>query len=287
MRRMLLTCLSGFAFAPLASATILPPNDLHLQDNLHSRDANIDQALFDSITDEIIDLFQPVVNQHGGKLKANKNWKNSTVNASANKSGNNWVINMYGGLARRSEVSPDGYAMVVCHELGHHLAGFPQKKIFFWGMWAANEGQSDYWASQVCARLLWKDDLVQNESFEASVDASAKASCDSAWGSDADRFLCYRIASASYSITNLLGALNKQGKISFQIPDKKVVRSTNHNHPAAQCRLDTYFSGALCEVEFDVSMIPKDENEQRQQSCFSIDGFDIGTRPRCWFAPAS
>ena len=29
---------------------------------------------------------------------------------------------MYGGLARRAEVTEDGFAMVLCHELGHHVS---------------------------------------------------------------------------------------------------------------------------------------------------------------------
>ena len=32
-------------------------------------------------------------------------------------------IELNGGLARRPEVSSDGFTMVICHELGHFLAG--------------------------------------------------------------------------------------------------------------------------------------------------------------------
>ena len=50
---------------------------------------------------------------------------------------NKWVVAMFGGLARRPEVTKDAFQFVVCHEVGHHLAGWP-----FAYDWASNEGQS-------------------------------------------------------------------------------------------------------------------------------------------------
>ena len=47
-------------------------------------------------------------------------WKNDTVNANAQQRGRNWIVNMYGGLARRPEIFFRRFAMVLCHELGHH-----------------------------------------------------------------------------------------------------------------------------------------------------------------------
>ena len=37
----------------------------------------------------------------------------------------------------------------------------------------------------------------------------------------------------------------------FDSPDSNVVRNTNDNHPMPQCRLDTYFNGALCDVDHE------------------------------------
>ena len=73
----------------------------------------------------------------------------NTVNANASQRGRTWIVNMYGGLARRPEITPDGFAMVLCHELGHHMGGFP-----FVSGWAANEGQSDLFATLSCGRIL-------------------------------------------------------------------------------------------------------------------------------------
>lgn len=277
----LLSAIGLLSFCGSAHATILPPNDLHLEDDINSRNANITEQAFNEIIDEVVAIYEPIVTAHGGKLVAVKNWKNSTVNAMADRSGKNWRIHMWGGLARRAEVTPDGFAMVVCHELGHHLGGFPIRKMLF-SAWAANEGQSDYWAAQACARKLWESS--DNRLFADSVDSIAKASCDKAWAGDADRFLCYRTVTAAHSTTTLLGALNKK-KVSFAAQDTKKVGSTMHSHPQAQCRLDTYLAGAVCEMDFNEAVIPKSEDEQRRESCFTADGHAMGSRPLCWFAP--
>jgi hypothetical protein len=63
----------------------------------------------------------------------------------------------------------------------------------------------------------------------------------------------------------------------------------------AQCRLDTYFQGALCAKPFDLRVIPgKDlgtnrnnskeaELQAARSSCFLGAGFQLGNRPACWF----
>ena len=109
----------------LERASFLPPNDLHLEDDLHTKDANMTEAEFNQIVDQVGAFYGPVVAHHGAQLTMLKNWQATMVNAYANQEGNNWVVAMFGGLARRPEITPDGFALVVCHELGHHLAGYP------------------------------------------------------------------------------------------------------------------------------------------------------------------
>ncbi len=274
-----------------AQATILPPNDLHLEDT-PSFTANITEEEFGTLIDEVVELYQPLAALHGAELQAKKLWDNSTVNASAQQMGKLWLINMYGGLARRPEVTQDGFSMVVCHELGHHFGGFPFSPM----SWAADEGQSDYFATQTCARALWRDQAAENAEFASTVHPEAKFRCDSAWSEEAERNLCYRIAEAGLSLSTLLAALNRQPLPDFSTPSEKVVRRTNHTHPAAQCRLDTYLAGALCTVLFEPRLIPgkgrpfflrggkKAEAEAMMVSCdASRQNQLMGSRPACWF----
>ena len=276
----------------LAHASILPPNNLHLRDNVLQL-ANMTEAEFAAIVNNIVEQYQPLAKIHGGELSSNNLWSDPTVNASAQQDGNNWVINMYGGLARRPEVTPDGFAMVVCHELGHHFGGFP-----FYGDadWAASEGQSDFFATQSCARKIWKDEKDLNASFAQMVSPAEKQKCDSSTSKVDDRNLCYRTVSAGQSLANLLSALNNGGVPRTDTPDRSVVRQTVTSHPAAQCRLDTYFSGALCTKPFDEKEIPgknaqdgqtslKAEEIASKSSCMQATGWLQGNRPQCWYGP--
>lgn len=279
MKRLAMFLFAGF-FAQSAAATILPPNNLHLEDNLNIV-ANMTETEFNAIVQQAADVYGPVIAAKGKRLVTNNNWKSTTVNASAQQSGNNWIINMYGGLARRAEVTKDGFMLVVCHELGHHLGGFPIK----FG-WAANEGQSDYFATLGCAREVWRDEVAENAKFRATVEAYPKELCDQAWTSEADQDLCYRSMAAGHSLGSLLAVLRKAGAVvNYDTPDGSEVGRTNGAHPEAQCRLDTYMAGAVCVQEWDIDLIPQSEKAARPVTCTRVDEFELGPRPRCWYAP--
>ena len=254
--------------------------------------ANMTEEEFNLIIDEAVEVYEPIIDGvHGGNLRFNRRWSDSTVNASASQFFGSWTVNMYGGLARRPEVTPDGFALVVCHELGHHLAGYP-----FSGSWAANEGQSDYFATLSCAREMWSDDLELNASFRETIEDYPKALCDSVWETEETQNLCYRSMEAGKSLADLLSALRDQ-TVAYDTPDESVVSRTNNAHPDGQCRLDTYMAGALCAAEWDVNVIPgKDlgsrrnsaeaEEESAAFTCTrALDELEVGVRSLCWFKP--
>lgn len=270
--------------------TFAPPNDLHLEDRLDGT-TNVSEDQFHKIIDEIVALYTPIALKYGATLTADHLWDNPTVNAFASRpQPNQWKIAMYGGLARRAEVTPDGFALVVCHELGHHFGGFPT----YGDWWASAEGNSDYFATQACARLVWKDQHEINATYRDSVLDVVQEKCDSVWQKETDQNLCYRIAAAGYSLGHLLAVLGRQAPPRHDTPDQRVVDRTSTSHPAAQCRLDTYFQGGLCTKTARVDFIPGDghpegrtslsaEHEAAANSCFASDGYTVGVRPRCWF----
>ncbi len=278
---------AGMAVAPMAYGKFLPDNNLHLEDNKFAA-TGITEQQFNNVIDRVIAVYDPIVRQHGGRLNVNRLWNDSTVNASASQWLGTWDVNMYGGLARRQEVTEDGFALVVCHELGHHLAGYP-----FSSSWAADEGQSDYFATMKCARMLWGDDTAANANSRTTVAATPKSLCDSVWADEEAQNLCYRSAMGGKSLADLLSALG--GTVSnWDTPDSRQVTATNHNHPAGQCRLDTYMAGALCVANFDSGLIPGKslgsrrnsadaETEAGTVSCMAQEQYTTGLRPRCWF----
>ncbi len=273
----------------------LPANNLHLLDN-PSRPANITEARFNQIIDEVMALWTPIATAKKVTLGVNKKWSDPTVNASASQSGSAWIVNMYGGLARRPEITEDGFAMVVCHELGHHFAGYS-----FYGRtdWAAAEGESDYFATNVCAKYLWGNQVQRNSLYGhlRGTPATVQKSCEAVWNGNANaQAWCVRTSLSGLSLANLLAVLGGTKAPSFDTPDTSVVKKTDPAHPAAQCRLDTYFSGALCTVKWDLNVIPAKgfpagqdtpdaEKVAMKYSCFSATGAKTGVRPLCWFKP--
>ena len=256
-------------------ADFLPPNNLDLQDDINFT-GGVTQDEFNAILDSIETIYAPIIKAHGATLKIHRNWDDATVNASANQWWGTWHLNMYGGLARRPEVTADGFAMVVCHELGHHLGGFP-----FTG-WAGNEGQSDYFAALSCARILWGHETEKNALAREAISAFPRELCDANFEGQERRDLGYRQMLAGESIAGLLAAL-KGSQISYTTPDTSVVDKTFNSHPEAQCRLDTYIASTLCKAEWDINVIPKDERISSKYTCTIAGGDNVGMRPKCWF----
>jgi len=88
--------------------------------------------------------------------------------------------------------------------------------------------------------------------------------------------------------------------VDFATPDTHVVSTTNVNHPAAQCRLDTYVLGALCTIYPNLDLIPGEdaaggrnsvlaELQAAVYSCLPSSplvgavNYNGKNRPRCWF----
>ncbi|MEZ4743134.1 MAG: hypothetical protein R3B45_11935 [Bdellovibrionota bacterium] len=291
MARIFLTAILGCLFYTQQGFADFPKNNLHLQDSLDRKDANMTEEEFAAITNRIIEIYKPFAEANGATIKANLKWKDETVNAFATQFSNRWYINMFGGLARRPEITKDGYAMVVCHELGHHFGGFPLKT-----KWAANEGQSDYFATHACAVNIWENEIEENAKSRETVNSVAKSKCDTAFSDENRQNLCYRTAMAGLSLAKLLAAIRGEGaNPNFGTQDSSVVSTTDMEHPRPQCRLDTYVAGALCDITFDNNLIPgkalqedprEAEAEANLYSCARKDGHTYSTRPRCWYKPS-
>lgn len=244
---------------------------------------NMTKEMFLAAIGRVSSTYEKIVAEKGGKLIMNNRWDDATVNASAQQSGKNWTVNMYGGLARHPLVTEDGFMMVVCHELGHHIGGAP-RKLGMGSAWASNEGQADYFAGLKCMRrVLENDDNVAVVS-KMDIDAEAVSKCESIYKSEKEIAICERISMAGKSLAMLLGDLGGNSNVKFTTPDTSKVSKTNDNHPEAQCRLDTYFSGTLCDKAISDDVDGKDA---LKGVCLKKDGYEFGTRPLCWYKPTA
>ena len=257
----------------------LPENDLRIPVGLKTT-GGLTEAQFNAVIDKVETIYAPIVSNMGGTLKIARKWEDATVNANATRAGS-WLVNMYGGLARHQTITEDGFALVLCHEIGHHLGGAPKVGGFL-NRWASNEGQADYFATLKCLRKTFLNDKNLTLVRKLKAPAALTEACAKAWPNKDDKAICVRNGMAGASVAALFASLRNKPEAKFETPDTKVVTSTDDAHPAHQCRLDTYFQGALCEIGFNEEVSQKDEVKG---TCHGSLGHTIGLRPLCWFKP--
>lgn len=281
---LLFACTATFTFAcdEHGKTGIVEDNNLWIPSNVKSINT-ISEVEFNEIIDKIEAIYAPIIEAKGKTLQIERKWEDGTVNAYAQQQGNIWKVSMFGGLARHETITRDGFATVVCHELGHHLGGAPKKSSWFGTSWASNEGQADYFGTSKCLRKFMENDDNTSIMSEVEVPAVATTACSKNFTNENEYAMCLRGAMAGMSLANLFRSLRSMTtELKFDTPDPAVVSTTDHNHPAPQCRLDTYFQGALCTVDAYTDVSNDDANIG---TCNRSENFETGLRPLCWFKP--
>ncbi len=280
----LVFCSASFACDHHGSEGITIENSLWI--GPHDKNAaGISEKEFNEAIDEVESIYKEIVADHGASLKIFRKWDDGTVNAYAKQDNNVFEVHMFGGLARHETITADGFRLVVCHELGHHLGGAPRKTDWFGSVrWAANEGQADYWGVSKCFRKVLEhngDSLKVVKKMD--VDPAVTKSCSDKFADAEQAAICVRSALAGNSLSSLFHALRGlTDPLSYTTKDPAVVKSTFHGHPLPQCRLDTYFEAALCDID---SSIDTDMDDVNIGTCNRTKGDETGLRPLCWFNP--
>lgn len=266
-----------------------PENDVNIPAGLEMFGEGIDEKTFNTVIDKVVKFYDPIVKAKGGTLKVNRKWTDGTANASATRSGKTWTVNMYGGLARFKTMTADGFAMVMCHEMGHHLGGFPRiKGMFGTNSWASNEGQADYFATMKCFRRVFdEEDNLSIVQAMAVPDAVTKA-CEKTFKSQKEIALCQRSGMTSKVLADTLYALGRQASQprepatgpSYTTPSTAEVSTTDNSHPLAQCRLDTYMAGAICGMAYTEDFAA---DNATGGACAEERGDKYAFRPHCWY----
>lgn len=293
--------LSSFHVAHRHHTFCFPENDMSFPENGRTS-GGLSKAEFDLVLDEFEAVMQFEVNsvENGAKLVVERLWNNNSVNAYAIPYGIYRQITMFGGLARHPEMTVDVLRLVACHEVGHHLAGRPywpernpsNPNLYIDGTesWASSEGESDYYASLKCFRHLVTEGQSMNLAiagpdvslYESSEYAYAKTMCEAQFQNSLDRTICVRASMAGYTAGRVFKGFSTQ-PVSLKTPSTAVVSKTDFKHPAGQCRADTYFQGALCEVSYRNR---KDKDDPNYNTCSTKNGDKVGVRPTCWYKPA-
>jgi hypothetical protein len=259
----------------ISYASFLPENTYSPKNYFAA--GNVTEQDFEDVLEAIREIYTPIFENFGATLSVEGDYSDDTVNAYANQDGKNWQVRFFGGLAKHPYMTKEGFAMVACHEIGHHIGGYP----FYQGQKMSNEGNSDYFAAISCARKMFDpaspiwfigNGLWKNKKPNPQPQPST---CSSLFL--IDKQVCQMTLDAGLSLGKVLADLNKEKLPSYSTPDKTIVKKTADSHPKAQCRLDSYLAGTMCpNEEWSDSKIPRNSVEMKAVSC--------DNRPKCWFA---
>ena len=289
---------AGEALAHGQTCSMFPPNKLRFPVRNNGKQMTAKQ--FRKILDASEAVYQPIFKNMGMKFYVENRWHDDEVNACAsigapcsklgmltsNSATRDFrYIEIYGGLGRHPEMSPEGLMLVICHEIGHHLAGYPRYGENTEVM--STEGQSDYFATAKCARSIFEEmspDTHKNWAWanRNRIPREVARPCAVNFPNPAseDAIYCARSSLAGMSLARTLATLGSTSpeSLSFTQKDQNVVNETFESHPEAQCRLDTYVAGALCPVHHDIAF---GFSNPVEGAC--VKAQEGATRPKCWY----
>jgi hypothetical protein len=272
-----LLLISSYALACATdnSSGFLPRNNLQIP-AFQKIVTGLTQEQYNAVIKKVEDVYSPIFREQGKTLFIDSDWTDSTVNAFADIFDGKARVRLYGGLARHPVMTVDGLALTICHEIGHHLGGVPKIKNSELYKWASVEGQADYFATLKCLRRVFEKD---ENTVPGEVPEILKTECEKNHTAE-DARICVRSGLAGLAIGALFSELQKTPAGSLSTPDKTEVLETNPDHPRAQCRLDTFFQGAICDRPVSENVSDTDET---LGTCHKKNGSATGLRPACWF----
>ena len=270
-----LACTDGEGF--------LPPNSRKYPVDQKTTGLTVEQ--YHEAIDKVLKVYSPIAKSYGASIDAERLWESETVNAGTIRrdNGKKWVLRLYGGFARHPHISQDGYMLVICHEIGHHIGGAPKKYYPDRGtIWASTEGQSDYFATLKCLRKVFARDNNQEIIRTREIPDSIRSECQLSFTTDGERALCVRTGLAGISVAAVNADIRRAPLPDIEDEDTNVVDTTYNAHPEPQCRLNTYFAGAICPVP---SYQTVSQINEVKGTCHPKLDYTRGLRPPCWYRP--
>ncbi len=247
---------------------------------------DVDRGSFDDIIATIFGLYAEPISQRDRELIINKRWDSEEENATS------WLtesfdqekgrvrrileIELSGGLARHPMLNRDAYALVVCHEVGHHIGGAP------FALGYSAEGQADYFAATKCMKRYLRA-AGYEQHYTAPLPPRLEAACAASYPATDEQAICRRTILAGLILSRWFAHTREAAPTRLIGHDPDRPQSTLvHGYPSPQCRLDTFVAGALCNIDERSGF---SEDDPSPGACTQAAGYADGARPRCWFNP--
>lgn len=269
--------------------------------------AGITKGKAESIIEKVKSIYVPYALSKGNrKLEIKLKWNVKEFGGQAGTRRGIKVVQIAGGTAEHSVMNADSFALIVCHEVGHHYGGLPLKYNLERGITDVTaEGVSDYFAISKCLRKVFASD--NNVAIARTLNAPeiVVRRCSQTWRTEEEIALCMRTAMAGLVAVRATEANKGIGPTAFfNTPSNdRVVESNIIKHPKLQCRLDTYLQASLCNKGHDLDPTTRREQDPKfttnfpfpikgitkedvdQGYCARSEGYVDGVRPRCWYNP--
>lgn len=235
--------------------------------------SNITEAQFHEMIQSVNDTYQPIFKALGVNFWFERNWASKYATTYVyrfdSQWAKNWKIEINGALARRPEMTKEGFTLALCHQIGHLLGGYPMKDYVN----LSAEGQADYYATHVCARKIFGK-IAKNTKLKNRLKVSV-AICDQNFETKKELDICYYTVFGAKALADFMYiAMQDRRGPDIEIKDSFIIKKTLQLGSTSQCRIDTLIAGTLCGKAWDDKIIPIDK---KNKVC--------GNRPRCWYAP--
>ena len=240
--------------------------------------SEVSTTVAESLIANIISSFSAEIEStHHLPLDVRYSWSIDTFQALGGRLENTVEFTFYGGLLT-GEMDEDTLKVVVCHELGHVLGGYPEVPDYPYPKNSV-EGQADYFATAKCLKRVFANDDNQALMQRVELPRSITTPCGQVYhDSERDIALCQR---SLWAAVRAFQFMYRDPGLSFDVPEATVAHETSTSYPAPQCRLDSLKAGALCPISDLIGFSFSDPSAGACRAQVAEEA--LGARPRCWF----
>jgi hypothetical protein len=173
------------------------------------------------------------------------------------------------GTVPKAGITKDAFAILACHEFGHHVSPGPRIGLRKLVSWSAAEGQSDYWATSECLKKYMDGDDHKALLGDQQIPLEIKGKCDRNFFTPNGIYTCYRSGLAVLSLNDYFSSQGSLIDLNRKAPAAtSLVRRYRLDEHCNQCRSETWLAGVFCNAPLS-----------KQDKCSRGDGI----RPSCWY----